>query len=223
RLERARLLGDRVGRGDDRVRLRRDELPQPARGLLLQPRELRLVAAPVRMGGERVAKVGDPGRAGRPFHRGAEEVERRRRRGREHDVDSLALDEPDRDRRRERAPGDVLVRDEQFAPEQRRLRTEPGDALLVEQLLGGAAGTRPHVAHAVDPRLRRQLELLIRNRAGHVRREYVGLDPERREMGRELERPLDAAPAARREVTRYEEDLQGCTVGTRKTTYLLSS
>jgi hypothetical protein len=36
----------------------------------------------------------------------------------------------------------------------------------------------------------------------------MGLDPERREMRRELERPLDAAPAARREVARNEKNLQ---------------
>ena len=133
RLERAHLLGDRVRHRDDRVRLRRDELPHSAGGLLLQPRELRLVAAAVRMGGERVAQVGDPGRAGRPLHGGAEEVERRRRRGGEHDVDPLAAHEPDRDRRRERAPGSVLVRHEQLAPEQRRLRAESRDALLLQR------------------------------------------------------------------------------------------
>ena len=162
----------------------------------------------MRMGGERVAQVGDPGRAGRPLHGGAEEVERRRRRGGEHDVDPLAPDEPDRDRRRERAPGHVLVRHEQLAPQQRRLRAEPRDALLVEQLLRRTAGARPDVAHAVDPRLRRQLELLVRHGAGHVRREHVGLDPERREVRRELERPLDAASAARREVARHEQNFQ---------------
>ena len=124
RLERARLLGDRVGRRDDRVGLRRDEPPDAADGLLLQPRELRLVAAPVRMRGERVAQVGDPGRAGRALDGGAEQVERRRRRGGEHDVDLLPAHEPDRDRQRERAPGDVLVGHEQPAPEQRRLRAD---------------------------------------------------------------------------------------------------
>ena len=72
RLERAHLLRDRVGRRDDRVRLRRDEPPDSTDGLLLHLREPRLVAAPVRMGRERIAQVGDPGRAGRPLHRGAE-------------------------------------------------------------------------------------------------------------------------------------------------------
>ncbi len=66
RLERARLLGDRVGGGDDRVGLRRDELRDAADGLLLQLREPRLVAAPVRMRRERVAEVGDPRRAASP-------------------------------------------------------------------------------------------------------------------------------------------------------------
>ena len=220
RLQRTHLLGDRVGHRDDRVRLRGDEPPHPAGGLLLQPRELRLVAAPMRMRGERVAEVGDPRSAGRPLHRGAEQVERRRRRGREHDVDPLAPDEPDGDRQRERAPRDVLVRDEQAPPEQRCLRADPCDALLADELLRGTSRARPDVAHAVDPRLRRQLELLVRDGPGDVRSEHVRLDPERREVRRELERPLDAAPAARREVARHEQDLQrsvtGATVLTRR-------
>jgi len=61
----------------------------------------------------------------------------------------------------------------------------------------------------VDPGLRGQLELGVLG-AGYVGREHVSLDPERREVGRELERPLDAASAARREVARYQENLQGC-------------
>ena len=61
----------------------------------------------------------------------------------------------------------------------------------------------------MDPRLRRQLELLVRRRrARHVRREHVRLDPERRQMRRELQRPLHASAAARRKVERHEQDLQ---------------
>ena len=154
----------------------------------------------------------------RPLHRGAEEVERRRRRGGEDDVDALAPYQPDRERRRERAPGRVLVGHQQLAPQQRRLRAEPRDALLVEQLLRRTAGARPDVAHAMDPGLRRQLELIVGDRAGHVRCEHVGLDPERREVRRELERPLNAASAARRKVARHEQNLQrrnGTTRGAR--------
>ena len=208
RLEEAHLLGDRVGSRDDRARLRRDEPTYAADGFLLQPRELRLVAAPVRMRGERIAEVGDPGCAGRPLHGGAQEVKRRRRRGREHDVDALTAHEPDRDRQRDRAPGDVLVGDEQPAPEKRRLRAEARDALLGDQLLRRARCARPDVAHSVDPGLGRQLELRVgRRRAGHVGREHVGLDPERGQVRRELQGSLDSSAAARGEVARDEEEL----------------
>ena len=165
----------------------------------------------MRMRGERVAQVGDPGRAGRPLHRRAEEVERRRRRGREHDVDPLAPDEPDRDRRRERAPGDVLVRHEQPAPEQRGLRAEPRDSLLGDELLG-RDGRRAARRSARDGSTPASAARAPRppGRRREVRREHVRLDPERREVRRELQRPLDAAAAARREVARHEQDLQLC-------------
>jgi hypothetical protein len=39
-----------------------------------------------------------------------------------------------------------------------------------------------------------------------VRREHVRLYPERREMGRGLQRALNAAPACRREIHGHEED-----------------
>src|SRR5207302_4036982 len=90
RPEAAHLLGDRVGRRDDRVRLRSDEPRDTADGRLFQPGELRLVTAPVRTGGERIAEVGDPRGARRALDRGTDEVERRNRRGRENDVDILA-------------------------------------------------------------------------------------------------------------------------------------
>ena len=90
RLERARLLGDRVGDGDDRVRRARDERARPpARGLLLRAHG-ELLGAPVRVRDDRVAQVGDPAHAGRALDRGADEVDRVRRRGRDHDVDPLA-------------------------------------------------------------------------------------------------------------------------------------
>ena len=68
---------------------------------------------------------------------------------------------------------------------------------------------RPDVADAMDPRLRRQLELGVRRHcAGQVGREHVRLDPERRQVRRELQRPMHATAAARREVERHEENLQ---------------
>ena len=53
------------------------------------------------------------------------------------------------------------------------------------------------------------VELLVRDQAGHVRREHMGLDPECREVGRELERPLDPSASRRWEVQRDEQDLHG--------------
>jgi hypothetical protein len=172
------------------------------------------------MGRERIAEVGDPRRAGRPLDGRAEEVKRRRRGGRQHDVDLLPADEANGDRQRERAPGDVLIRNEEPSPEQRRLRTDARETLLGEQPFGGSAGARPDVAHAVDPGLRRQLQLgAVRQRAGHVRGEHVRLDPERRQVRRELERPLHSTPATGREVARHEQNLHCAkTSGTGKTT-----
>ena len=54
------LLGDRVGSGDDRVGVARDEPRDAVLALLLDPGQPPLVAAPVRVGDERVAEVGDP-------------------------------------------------------------------------------------------------------------------------------------------------------------------
>src|SRR5205085_3280109 len=125
---------------------------------------------------------------------------------------------------REGAPRDVLVGYEELAAEESGLRAEPRDALLGEESLRRAAGLRPHVADAVDPRLRRQLELCVRrSRARDLRREHMRLDAERRQVRRELERPLDATPAARREVACHEQDLQRGPGGTRKATNLSSS
>ena len=75
RLERARLLGDRVGGGDDRVGLRATSRPTP-HGLSPSARR----AATRRAGAgadERVAQVGDPRRAARALDRGAEQMQRR--------------------------------------------------------------------------------------------------------------------------------------------------
>ena len=60
RLEPARLVGDRIGGGDDRVGVAGDERGDAVLALLLDPDEPLLVAAAVRVGDERVAEVGDP-------------------------------------------------------------------------------------------------------------------------------------------------------------------
>ena len=60
----------------------------------------------------------------------------------------------------------------------------------------------------MDPGLGGELELGVRA-AGQVRRQHVRLDPERRQVSRELQRALDTAPAAGREVTRHEQHFHG--------------
>ena len=77
--------------------------------------------------------------AGRALDGRADEVHRARRRGGEHCVDALALDDPDRRRDRGQVPGHVLVGDEQPPSEQPRLDAGPLEALLAVQLLGRAA------------------------------------------------------------------------------------
>ena len=145
---------------------------------------------------------------GRLLHRGADEVDRVRRRGREDDVDPLAARDPDRGRDRGQVPAHVLVRDEQraarrAAPARARARAPPCRAAPrpacgpsgrcsgrgAPTPASAAAGRRP-----VDP-------LRV------VRREHVRLDPERGQVLRELERPLDAAAAGGREVERDEQHL----------------
>jgi hypothetical protein len=78
RLEAARLLGDRVGGADDRVRLPRDELRHLRLALFLHAHE-RALGAAVGVRDERVAEVGDPAGAGRALHGRADEMDGRRR------------------------------------------------------------------------------------------------------------------------------------------------
>ena len=206
-LEAARLLRDRVGGADDGVRLPRDELRHLRLALLLHPDERALRAA-VRVGDERVAEVGDPAGAGRALHRGADEVDGGRRRGREHDVDPLAPRDPDRRRDRGHVPGHVLVRHERAAERQPALRRDAREALLAVQLLGGLPPLRPEVARAVHPGLRRQRQVGVGvHPLRVVGREHVRLDPEPGEVRGELQRALDARAARRREVEGDEQEL----------------
>ena len=86
---------------------------------------------------ERVAKVGDPARAGRLLDGGADEVHRGWRRRRDHDVDPLAPHDADRGRDRREVPGDARVGEEQ---------TPRGDLRLheraIEPVRGGGAPRR---------------------------------------------------------------------------------
>ena len=116
--------------------------------------------------------------------------------------------DPDRRRDGGQVPAHRLVRDEQPAPEERGLPTQPLEPRQPVQLLGGLAAPGPDVAGAVHQRLARRDELVVPvDPPRIVRGEHVGLDPERRQVGRELERPLDAAPAGRREVDGDDEQL----------------
>jgi hypothetical protein len=76
------------------------------------------------------------------------------------------------------------------------------------QLLGRLASLRPEIARTVYPGERRRRQLVVAvDPLRIVRRENVRLDPELRQMRRELERTLDAAAACGREVERDDEDL----------------
>ena len=75
-------------------------------------------------------------------------------------------------------------------------------------LVGDPPAARADVAGAMDPRLRRERQVgVLVHPLRIVRRENVRLDPERREMARELQRALDAAAARGRKVEGDEEEL----------------
>ena len=79
------------------------------------------VVAPVLVRDERIAEVGDPAGARRALNRRADEVDRARRRGRDHDVDALALRDPDRRRDRGEVPRHARVGNEQATRRDLRL------------------------------------------------------------------------------------------------------
>ena len=203
--ERAQLVPDRRGYGRDRVRVARDEPGDALSRGLLRPHEPGLDAS-VGVRCDRVAEVGDPTGAGRPFDRGPDEMDGRRRRGRDDDIDSLATGDPDRRRDRREVPADVLVRHQHSAERERRLAAGALETLEAVELLRREATLGPDVADAVDPRLSRRDEVVVTvNPLGVVGREHVRLDPEAGQVRRELERPLDAAAARGREVQRHEQ------------------
>ncbi len=78
---------------------RADEPRDGVLALLLRAHEEALRVA-VLVRDDRVAQVRDPRDAGRALDRGADEMHRRGRRGRQHDVDALAAHDPDRRRDR---------------------------------------------------------------------------------------------------------------------------
>ena len=75
-------------------------------------------------------------------------------------------------------------------------RDEAHETLRPVQLLGRLAAFRAEVARAMHPGERRRLKLVVAvDPLRVVRREHVRLDPELRQVRRELERPLHAAAA----------------------------
>ena len=91
------------------------------------------------------------------------------------------------------------------SPARKRTRSTPRPAV---QLVGDPPAARPDVAGAVHPRLRRQRQVrVLVHPLRVVRREHVRLDPERRQVARELQRALDAAAARGREVEGDEKEL----------------
>ena len=82
------------------------------------------------------------------------------------------------------------------------------EATATVQHLHGPASLRPEVARAMDPGLRRRLQLVVDvNPLRIVGREHVRLDAERREVRGELQRALYPASARGRVVHRHEQDL----------------
>ncbi len=207
RIQTARLDGDRLGSADDRIRLTRDQMRDAGARLLLRARS-HPVRRAVRMQRNRVAQVGHPLRTGRLLHGRADQMHRPGRRRRHHDIDSLTPRNRDRLRDRSRVPGHVLIRDEHASADRRGAHERELHAAPAVLLVGDPPAARADVAGTVDPRLcrKRQVGVLV-HPLRIVRRQDVRLDPERREMARELQRALDAAAARGRKVEGDEEEL----------------
>ena len=93
-------------------------------------------------------------------------------------------------------------------PNSARLAHGEVDARRAVQLLRRQAALRAEIARAVHPGLRRHGQLGVAvDPLRVVGREHVRLDPERRQVRRELERSLHAAAAGGREVERHEQHL----------------
>ena len=187
-------------------------LPAPLYDLLRTfPRDtvpMEALRVAVRVGDERVAQVGHPLDAGRALDSGADEVDRARRRGREDDVDPLLADDPACGGDRGQVPGHARVGYEQPARGHLGLDERALEPVRGAQLLGRLARARAEVAHTVHPGLRRHEQVRIAVHPLRVLgREHVGLDAERRQVLRELQRALHAAAARGREVHGDEQHL----------------
>ena len=144
----------------------------------------------------RVTEVGHPAGTGRPLHRGADEVDRVRRRRRDHGVDLVLAHDPDRRGIAVRFHDTFSSGTSARRPSRRAWVDKPGEALLAVQLLGRLAPARAEVARPVHPRLGRHAQRLVAvDPLRIVGSQHVRLDPERRQVLRELQRTLNASAA----------------------------
>ena len=209
RAETSHLFGDRLRHAGDRVGAARDELRDLLRRRLACTGGGRVVTA-VLVRDERIAEIGDPARAGRFLHSGADEVHRGWRRRRDHGVDALAAGNADRGRDRGEVPRHARIRQEETPRRHLGLQKRATETVSGPELLDRLPRPRPEVSRAVDPRLRRNAQLGVRvHPLRVVRREHVRLDAERGKVLRELERALHTATAGGREVHRHEQHLHG--------------
>ena len=148
-------------------------------------------------------------RAGRRLHRGADEVDRVRRRGRDHDVDLLLARDPDRGGDRGQVPAHVLVRDEQPPRGELRAGRARARALPCRAAPRPACGPSGRGSGRGAPRpasaSRRSASWWIH--FGSSGASTCVSIPSAGQVLRELERPLDAAAARGRQVERDEQQL----------------
>ncbi len=209
RLEPAYLVRDRLGDAGDRIGAARDEPRNLLVRSLPRARGSRVVA-PVLVRDDRIAQIGDPARTGRSLDGRSDEVDRRRRRGRDHGVDALASRDADRRGDRGEVPRHARIGEEQTTRRDLRLHKRTLEAVGRAQLLGGLPRARAEVPRAMDPGLSRHAQVGIAvDPLRVVGREDVGLDAERRQVLRELERSLHPSAAGGREVHRHEQHLHG--------------
>ena len=147
------------------------------------------------MSDHRVAQVGDPGDAGRTLDRGADQVDGRRRRGRDRRRRSLPPDDADRGRDRGQVPATFSSGTSSLRPASRactRSARDPASRAAPRRACGpsgrGSGPGAPRRASAAGARRRggSTSDRPARARASRSRA---------RQVRRELERPLDAAAA----------------------------
>ena len=161
----------------------------------------------MRVRDNRVAQVGDPADAGCAFDGRADQMDGRRRRRRQHDIDPLAPDDADRRRDSGQVPTDVLVGEQQPPARETRVHADAFEPLAAVQLFRRLAAFWAEVARAVHPRERRRLQLVVPvDPFRIVGSEHVCLDAEARQVGRELEGTLHSTASRRREVHGDEQN-----------------